>query len=321
MCYVPRGTKGQLNYWVWQSWNPIYLSFILLAEPLTDKGREETGVPRENPWWRASDLLVMVEFVTVMLRRMQLYNNMHVEVCVHNLLWVRYLYILRVPNQNGVSLLHIILEIHYSGREPLICLYMPRTPGKAYHKSCAIIKLDLHLSVQWDTLCSSRDRCSSWHSCNCCVYWWHGMAESLQGVTSYFHLSFIHLFNFKQYKLVARDEIKTAMWTPSKHSHKVKRPRNERQQLFRKRWYGQDGPYELNLIPPDAIKENRAFDSASDWTCVGMQQFVLDTVGKNVYSRLLCSFSSMQSSSVCKGFTLFSISDLIRQNYRLNALL
>ena len=33
-CYVPLGTKGQLSYWVWQSWNRIYLSFILLTEPL-----------------------------------------------------------------------------------------------------------------------------------------------------------------------------------------------------------------------------------------------------------------------------------------------
>ena len=27
----------------------------------------------------------------------------------------------RVPDQNGVSLLYIMLEIHHSGREPLIC--------------------------------------------------------------------------------------------------------------------------------------------------------------------------------------------------------
>ena len=33
-CYVPRGTKEQLSYYVWKSWNRIYLSFILLAEPL-----------------------------------------------------------------------------------------------------------------------------------------------------------------------------------------------------------------------------------------------------------------------------------------------
>ena len=37
--YVPRGTKGQLNYKVWQSLNRIYFSFILLAEPLTDEGQ------------------------------------------------------------------------------------------------------------------------------------------------------------------------------------------------------------------------------------------------------------------------------------------
>ena len=31
---MPLGTKGQVSYSVWQSWNRIYLSFILLAEPL-----------------------------------------------------------------------------------------------------------------------------------------------------------------------------------------------------------------------------------------------------------------------------------------------
>ena len=48
-CNVPSGTKGQLSYEVWQSWNRIYLSFILLPEPLTDERGEETGVPGENP--------------------------------------------------------------------------------------------------------------------------------------------------------------------------------------------------------------------------------------------------------------------------------
>ena len=33
----------------------FYLSFILLAELLTDEGGEETGVPGENPWRRASE--------------------------------------------------------------------------------------------------------------------------------------------------------------------------------------------------------------------------------------------------------------------------
>ena len=31
------------------------LSFILLAEPLTEEGGEKTGVPGENPWWQASE--------------------------------------------------------------------------------------------------------------------------------------------------------------------------------------------------------------------------------------------------------------------------
>ena len=55
-CYVPRGMKGQLSYKIWQRFlNRIYLSFILLAEPLTDEGGEETGVPGENPWRQASE--------------------------------------------------------------------------------------------------------------------------------------------------------------------------------------------------------------------------------------------------------------------------
>ena len=41
---------GQFSYHVWQSWNHTYLSFILLAEPLTDEGWEETEVPGEKPW-------------------------------------------------------------------------------------------------------------------------------------------------------------------------------------------------------------------------------------------------------------------------------
>ena len=52
-CHV--GTNGQLSYKVWQSLNRIYLSFILLAQPLTGEGREETAVPGENPWRRASE--------------------------------------------------------------------------------------------------------------------------------------------------------------------------------------------------------------------------------------------------------------------------
>ena len=54
-CYVPRGTKGQLSYQISQSWNRIYFSFILLAEPLTDDGGVETGVPGENPWRRTPE--------------------------------------------------------------------------------------------------------------------------------------------------------------------------------------------------------------------------------------------------------------------------
>ena len=53
--YVPRGTKGQLSYYVWQSLNRIYLSFILLAELSADEGGEETRVNGENPWRQASE--------------------------------------------------------------------------------------------------------------------------------------------------------------------------------------------------------------------------------------------------------------------------
>ena len=39
-CRVPHSTKGQLSYQVWPSWNRIYFSFILLAEPLTTENRK-----------------------------------------------------------------------------------------------------------------------------------------------------------------------------------------------------------------------------------------------------------------------------------------
>ena len=35
--YVPLGTKGQLSYLIWQSWNRIYLNFIIMA-----------GMPRQK---------------------------------------------------------------------------------------------------------------------------------------------------------------------------------------------------------------------------------------------------------------------------------
>ena len=50
MLYATWYTGTAQLYKVWQSLNYIYLSFILLAEPLTDEGGEETGVPIENPW-------------------------------------------------------------------------------------------------------------------------------------------------------------------------------------------------------------------------------------------------------------------------------
>ena len=36
----------------------IYFNFVLLAETINqwkNSGRQETGVPREYPWWRASE--------------------------------------------------------------------------------------------------------------------------------------------------------------------------------------------------------------------------------------------------------------------------
>ena len=48
-CYVPFGTKGQLSYSVWQSWNRIYLSFILLAEPLNRWRRGGNRSTRRKP--------------------------------------------------------------------------------------------------------------------------------------------------------------------------------------------------------------------------------------------------------------------------------
>ena len=55
LCYMPHGMKGQLSYSVRQTLNRIYFSFIVLAEPLTDEGEVETGVPGENPWRQASE--------------------------------------------------------------------------------------------------------------------------------------------------------------------------------------------------------------------------------------------------------------------------
>ena len=49
-----KGTAQLLNL----SLNPIYLSFILLAEPLTNERGEETGVPRKKkPWQRVQSHL------------------------------------------------------------------------------------------------------------------------------------------------------------------------------------------------------------------------------------------------------------------------
>ena len=47
-CRVPRGTKGTAQLLSLTEFKS-YFSFILLAEPLTDKGGEGTGAPGENP--------------------------------------------------------------------------------------------------------------------------------------------------------------------------------------------------------------------------------------------------------------------------------
>ena len=44
--------------------------------------------------------------------------------------------IMRVPDQNGISLLYIMLEIHHSGREPSIM-----------HMICVIIPIQTRISI------------------------------------------------------------------------------------------------------------------------------------------------------------------------------
>ena len=49
-CYVPLGTKEQLSYSVWQSWNRIYLSFIFIAwtiKPMNEGRKPEC--PEKTP--------------------------------------------------------------------------------------------------------------------------------------------------------------------------------------------------------------------------------------------------------------------------------
>ena len=47
---VPRGSKEQLSYEVWQSFNRVYLSSIWFLKPLPDEGGKETGVPAKTPY-------------------------------------------------------------------------------------------------------------------------------------------------------------------------------------------------------------------------------------------------------------------------------
>ena len=55
MCHVT-GTNGQLSYLVWQSWNHIYFSSFLLAEPLPDNAlNQSSGTVRQlvTGMWQA----------------------------------------------------------------------------------------------------------------------------------------------------------------------------------------------------------------------------------------------------------------------------
>ena len=52
---------------------------------------------------------VKIRFITIII----IIENSQPEWCISSM-------ISRVSNQNGVSLLYIMLEIHHSGREPLI---------------------------------------------------------------------------------------------------------------------------------------------------------------------------------------------------------
>ena len=71
-----------------------------------------------------------------------------------------YLYVMchisRVPDQNGVSLLYIMLEIHHSGRKPLICSF-------------------LLISCVFKWLCSIRvcccGKCGLFCLVQCCLYY------------------------------------------------------------------------------------------------------------------------------------------------------
>ena len=51
-CCVPRGMKGQLSYWVWQSWNRIYFSFILLTKPVINRWMGDGGGGGGGKPWR-----------------------------------------------------------------------------------------------------------------------------------------------------------------------------------------------------------------------------------------------------------------------------
>ena len=55
ICCVPCGTRDSSA----TKFDRVEIAFIsalcYCLIPLTDKGRKETGVPRENPWWQASE--------------------------------------------------------------------------------------------------------------------------------------------------------------------------------------------------------------------------------------------------------------------------
>ena len=58
----------------------------------------------------------------------------------------------RVSDQNGVSLLYIMLEMHHSGREPSVCSYIEGSQPEWYIST--ITMLEMHHSFREPSVCS-----------------------------------------------------------------------------------------------------------------------------------------------------------------------
>ena len=63
-------------------------------------------------------------YVDGVLNNQQLRGDMVVETKANLKVVIHESKVSRVPNQNGVSLQYIMLEIHHSGREPSVCSYI-----------------------------------------------------------------------------------------------------------------------------------------------------------------------------------------------------